>query len=349
MPVTYFEITRGPDLYNRNVKDEMGIRWGEIESPIVLQGSETVAFRDPCGHYHEGLFRVWHTEIHGEAGGDWYAVTGVTESRDLITWTAPRSLTSRDKRLNYSSPGNVIRHGDRWVMCLQTYPTPDGGKFGDHTSRVFTMASDDLEIWDEPRLICVKGPDVAREDMGRMIDPYLVEDIHELGKWWCFYKQNGASMSWSMDLETWTYSGNVEAGENVCLLVEEGEYILFHSPRNGVGIKRSRDLQNWTDHGLMTLGQKEWPWAQGRLTAGHVLDLRDEPDVGKYVMFFHGSSSEGCAVQETHGHASLAVAWSEDLVTWEWGDKSKQVLRRIDKFRATDRLGKRGKREAHDD
>ena len=183
------------------------------------------------------------------------------------------------------------------------------------------MCSDDLVEWDEPELIAVKGPDVARVDMGRMIDPYLIEDKDEPGKWWCFYKQNGASMSWSTDLERWTYAGRVDAGENVCLLIEEDDYVLFHSPKNGVGIKRSPDLRNWTDHGLLTLGQADWPWAQGRLTAGHVLDLRDEPAVGKYVMFFHGSSPEGCALQETHGHSSLALAWSDDLVAWEWPGK----------------------------
>ena len=299
----------------------MPIEWNSIRRPVFLAGDATIAYRDPCGHYHDGVFRVWHTQVHGEAGGDWVAATGVVESRDLANWTQPRVISPLDRRLNYSSPGNVIRYDGRWVMCLQTYPTPDGGRIGDETARVFAMCSDDLVEWDEPELIAVKGPDVARVDMGRMIDPYLIEDKDEPGKWWCFYKQNGASMSWSTDLERWTYAGRVDAGENVCLLVEEDDYVLFHSPKNGVGIKRSPDLRNWTDHGLLTLGQADWPWAQGRLTAGHVLDLRDEPAVGKYVMFFHGSSPEGCALQETHGHSSLALAWSDDLVAWEWPGK----------------------------
>lgn len=299
-------------------KDTISPIFDKVPSPVFLQGSDLLAFRDPCGHYHDGTFRVWHTQIHGKAGGDWHAVTAVTESRDLVSWSEPRVLTPVDKRLNYSSPGNVIRHGGRWVMCLQTYPAPDGGAFGDATSRVFKMSSDDLETWSEPELLRVKGPDTPREDMGRMIDPYLVEDRGDPGKWWCFYKQNGASRSWSRDLETWTYAGRTEAGENVCVLVEGDEYVMFHSPKNGVGVKRSRDLETWTDHGLMTLGQADWPWAQGRLTAGHVLDLREDPAVGKAVMFFHGSSPEGCALQETHGHASLALAWSDDLVHWDW-------------------------------
>ena len=297
----------------------MKIEWDNIDKTVFLNGRPDIAYRDPCGHYYDGIFRVWHTQIHGKAGGEWVAGTGVVESSDLITWSEPRLITPLEKRFNYSSPGNVIRFDNRWVMCLQTYPTPNGGFFGDESSRVFTMRSDDLLEWDEPELIKVKGPDVAQSDMGRMIDPYLVEDKDKPGKWWCFFKQNGASMSWSTDLETWTYFGHIEAGENVCLFIEGNNYVLFHSPKNGIGIKQSVDLQNWTDHGLLTLGQSAWPWAQGRLTAGHVLDLRDEPTIGKLLMFFHGSSPEGCAIQETHGHSSLGFAWGQDMVSWEWG------------------------------
>ena len=296
----------------------MGIDWDHLPETVFLKGGRDFAYRDPCAHYHDGTFRVWHTQIHGNAGGDWVSGTGVTESTDLIHWSEPRLITPLDKQYNYSSPGNVIRYNNRWMMCLQTYPTPNGGFFGDESARIFTMVSDDLIKWDQPKLIRVKGPNIARKDMGRMIDPYLIEDKDQPGKWWCFFKQNGASMSWSTDLNSWTYYGHVEAGENVCLLIDENNYVLFHSPNNGVGVKRSQDFQTWTDHGLLTLGQAEWPWAQGRLTAGHVLDLRDEEAVGKYVMFFHGSSPEGCALQETHGHSSLAFAWSPDLASWEW-------------------------------
>jgi len=95
--------------------------------------------------------------------------------------------------------------------------------------------------------------------------------------------------------------------------------VIFHSPRNGVGIKTSKNLKQFTDAGLLTLGQKSWPWAQGRLTAGHVLDLRKDPRVGKYLMFFHGSSVEGLRRHGAHGAACLALAWSDDLAEWHWG------------------------------
>ena len=60
-----------------------------------------------------------------------------------------------------------------------------------------------------------------------MIDPYLLEDKDERGKWWCFFKQRdpvtgrrGTGLSWSYDLKNWTYSGHTDSGENVCVLVE---------------------------------------------------------------------------------------------------------------------------------
>jgi hypothetical protein len=294
----------------------MRIDWKDVSSPVFLQGSRQIAYRDPAGFYDNGVFHVFHTQVHREADGRCFLFTAVTQSEDLVNWTEPKILTPKDQTLNYSSPGNVIRYGDEWLLCLQTYPTPNNEPTGDKTARVFVMRSRDLETWSEPELLRVKGDDVAREDMGRMIDPYLIEDKDEPGKWWCLYKQNGASISFSYDLKTWTYFGRVAAGENVCVLVDGDDYVLFHSPKNGVGIKRTKDFQTWDDCGLLTLGQTDWPWAIGRLTAGHVLDLREA--LGKYVMFFHGSDEDGTRERETHGHASLALAWSEDLVHWDW-------------------------------
>lgn len=296
------------------------IDFNAIASPIIQQGSFETAFRDPAAHYHDGVFRVFHTLHHRDADGHYYVYTAVTKSRDLVHWTKSQILTPRDLELNYASPGNVVRLGDKWILCLQTYPTPNDEIFGTQDSRVWTMESRDLEHWSEPTLIRVKGPETAIEDMGRMIDPYLVRDKDQPGRWWCFYKQRGVSMSYSDDgMQTWAYHGRAECGENVCVLVENNEYVVLHSPRNGVGIKTSRDLREFQDVRLLTLGQENWPWAQGRLTAGHVLDLRSDPRVGKYLMFFHGSSAEGLRRHGAHGAACLALAWSDDLIEWYWG------------------------------
>jgi hypothetical protein len=237
----------------------------------------------------------------------------------LLNWSTPEIITPRDRNLNFGSPGNIIRHGGHWVLCLQTYPRPNGEKYGNATARIWTMHSDDLETWDEPLLLRVKGPDVPREEMGRMIDAYLLGDKDQPGKWWCFYKQRGMSMSWSLDLKTWSYAGRTRAGENACVIVDGDDYVLFHSPSNGIGVKRSADLNQWRDEGVLTLGQKTWPWAQGRLTAGFVLDLRKEPAVGKALMFFHGSDfPESDPRGGFDNFASIGLAWSDDLKSWSW-------------------------------
>lgn len=290
-----------------------------IPSPILFRGDAATAYRDPAAIYHEGWFRLFFTLVKTEPDGRPFSYLAWSKSRDLVAWSAPQVLTPRDQRLNYGSPGNIVRHGGEWVLCLQTYPRPGGEKYGNRDSRIWTMRSRDLETWGEPELLRVKGAAVPREGMGRMIDPYLIEDKDEPGKWWCFYKQDGVSMSWSRDLRNWTFHGRTAAGENACVVVDGGEYVLFHSPPNGIGVKRSRDLRAWRDEGLLTLGQPHWPWARGRLTGGFVLDLRREPTVGKALMFFHGSDfPEEDPRGGFDSFASIGIAWSDDLESWAW-------------------------------
>ncbi|WP_353718754.1 hypothetical protein [Dyadobacter sp. 676] len=129
-------------------------------------------------------------------------------------------------------------------------------------------------------------------------------------------------MSSSYDLKTWNYVGHTESGENVCVLVENNEYILMHSPKNGIGLKRSADLKTWKDYGsLITLGQGEWPWAKGRITAGAVVNLMHVPEFGKYVMLFHGSGPLTEEAGDFDKNASIGIAWSDDLLNWQWPGK----------------------------
>ena len=169
------------------------------------------------------------------------------KSCDLKRWTRVRPFTPEDLNLNYGSPGDVIRFGDQWMLCLQTYPRPNGEKYGNNTARIWTMHSNDLEYWSGATLLKVKGPNVPVEAMGRMIDPYLFADKDEPGKWWCIYKQDGLSMSWSRDLKTWTFVGNMPAAEDPCVIVDRDEYVLYDSPASGIGVKRSSDLRTWQD------------------------------------------------------------------------------------------------------
>lgn len=295
----------------------------ELTTPVIFAGDSITAYRDPAVLFNDGSYYLFFTLVEIEADSMIYSYLAKSTSTDLKTWSPVRKLTPRNQHLNYSSPGNVIRFGDEWILCLQTYPRPDYHasqmpRYGSGDARIFIMRSKDLEYWSEPTLLKVKGPDIIRENMGRMIDPYLVRDLFDPDKIWCFYKQNGVSMSYSYDLENWTFQGRAEAGENVCVLKTENEYILFHSPANGIGIKRSGDLEEWKDLGkLITLGQKEWSWAAGRLSAGFVLDQRANPKIQNYLMFYHGSGP-GDEQINFDRNSSIGLAWSEDLISWKW-------------------------------
>jgi hypothetical protein len=298
----------------------------QLDSPILFRGDDSLAYRDPAVLYHEKTFYLFFTLTETEPDDSLFWYTALSKSQDLMHWSQPRRITPRDQNLNFSSPGNMIRLGEEWILCLQTYPIPgytrSSGElqYGTGDSRIWIMRSSDLEQWSEAELLKVKGNDVATQDMGRMIDPYLIEDKDEPGKWWCFYKQNGVSYSWSYDLENWTFSGRTQSGENVCVLIDGGEYLLFHSPENGMGVKRSTDLVSWRDVGeLIILGQVDWPWAERRLTAGVVLDLRQDVDFGKYIMFYHGEGpGKENSIETFVANCSIGIAWSDDLVSWDW-------------------------------
>ncbi|WP_080054201.1 glycoside hydrolase family protein [Spirosoma aerolatum] len=300
-----------------------------LTSPILFRGDEHTAYRDPAFLYHQDSLYVFFTLVRIEEEHKIYAYVAMSRTKDLQHWTPIRTLTPRDQRLNYSSPGNVVRQGDEWVLCLQTYPRPDYTtdqmpRYATQDARIFTMRSRDLHHWSSPELLRVKGSSVTEKDMGRMIDPYLLADKDAPGKWWCFYKQNGVSMSSSYDLRNWTFVGHTESGENACVLVEDSQYILMHSPKNGIGLKRSTDLKSWQDWGgLITLGQSDWPWAKGRLTAGAVLNLKQVPAFGKYVMLFHGSGPLSEEAGDFDKNASIGIAWSDDLLNWQWPAKTR--------------------------
>ena len=300
----------------------------DLHSPILFKGSEQVAYRDPAVLYNKGAFYLFFTYIRGE-DGNIYSYTAMSKSRDLKNWSLIKIITPGEQDLDFSSPGNVIRFNNKWVMCLQTYPRPGykvgmAPRFGNGDARLYTMRSKDLEHWSTPELLKVKGPLVSFANMGRMIDPYLIQDRKQPGKWWCFFKQDGMiNMSYSYDMQNWTYAGKVEGGgENPCVIYKNGAYIMVYSPPNGVGIRTSKDLVHWTGRGKpVTLGQANWPWAKGRLTAGAVVDMTGDKKFGCYLLFFHGSGPLTEEQGDFDKNASLGIAWSKDLIHWEWPGK----------------------------
>ena len=94
---------------------------------------------------------------------------------------------------------------------------------------------------------------------------------------------------------------------------------MFHSPHNGIGVADSTDCLHWRDTGtLLTLDQKDWLWARGRITAGFVLDVTGifakEPT---WLMLFHGTGPQDESV-DFDRNASIGLVWSHDLERWHW-------------------------------
>ena len=117
-------------------------------APTFFAGDRRVAYRDPAGHYHDGVFRVFHSRVIRETPDRYDWRVAVTESRNLVDWTEPRVITPHGSADEYASPGNVIRHNRRWLICLQVYSLdhqPSG-----RSPRIATMASDDLIHWRDP-------------------------------------------------------------------------------------------------------------------------------------------------------------------------------------------------------
>lgn len=304
-----------------------------IETPlpklILFKGDSVTAYRDPMVYFHKGICYLFCTLTEIEKDGKIFMYTAFSKSKDLIVWSPMHKITPRDQQLDYSSPGNIIYFKNQWVLCLQTYPRPDytvneNPRYGNENARLFIMRSHDMEHWSKPEMLQVKGDNIEEKDMGRMIDPFLLADQNEKGKWWIFFKQKGASRSYSYDLKHWKYEGHIPAGENICIVPQDDGYVMLHSPDNGIGIKRSKDLVQWVDElPLITLGQKDWSWAKGRITAGFLVD-RKLTDIGnllkpyRYLLFFHGSGPATEQAGDFDRNASLGIAWSNDLKNWNW-------------------------------
>lgn len=296
--------------------ERMVLRTMKLQDALLIKGDSACAFRDPAAVYHNGVFYLYYTYVERCKGGP-YLYLAMQTSKDLAQWSERRLLTPGDKRLNYSSPGNIVRFNDEWIICFQTYCRENGEKYGNDNCRLFIMRSKDLLSWSEPELLRVKGPDVPVQDMGRMIDPYL---LNAGGEWWCFFKQNGVSFSKSRDLITWEYVGRRSAGENACVVPYKNGFRMFSSPKNGIRVMDSEDLVTWKKAMPdLTLGQDEWDWAKGRITAGFVMENREYKLLPPYLMFFHASRYTEAV--EFDSNASIGIAFSDDLESWYWPNK----------------------------
>jgi len=93
-------------------------------SPLLFCGDEHTAYRDPAILYHDGTFFLFFTLTEIEPDGRIYKYTATSKSADLVHWSNPKKLTIKDQNLDFSSPGNIIRFKNEWLLCLQTISNP---------------------------------------------------------------------------------------------------------------------------------------------------------------------------------------------------------------------------------
>ena len=272
---------------------------------LIFEQTTEYSYRDPAAYIENGVIYLFFTLVENTPERQYFYVA-MSQSTDFINWSKPRVLTEKDNLKNYSSPGNVIKYKGEYYLCVQTYPREDGQIYGNENSRIFMMKSKNLINWESPVLLKVKG-DISESDMGRMIDPYILQDND---KFMCFFKQNGVSFSTSTDLINWKFQGFTECGENVCVLKNNDEYIIFNSPENGINIMTTKDFKSFNDLTTLYLNQQDKPWAKDRITAGFVLEVSSVSPY-KYAMIYHGDNEDNYLFG-----ASLAVAFSNDLCVW---------------------------------
>ena len=296
----------------------MKIDWSSVGSPFVDLDPE-VSRRDPALALVDGVFRCFHTAVEYWLGS-FMLFVDVTESHNLIEWSEPMRLTQDE--LNFSSPGNVLRVGDTWRMCVQSYPLPSTAPHAGNDARLWLLESTDLIEWSAPKPIVAAGCRAAWAKTPRQIDPYLVE--HD-GRYWCFYKTDGClGLLVSDDMVHWaeaspdrpvlaaTDTPDGSTVENPCVVHNGKEFVLFFAPcrgGRGIGVARSEDLLTWRDVRYLDFPSTA-AWAKGGPTAPMVLDLRDK--CGRWLMAYHGER------KPPHGGA-LGLAWSEDMEHWECG------------------------------
>ena len=281
----------------------------------VLKGNCVYAYRDPACIYANGRYNLFFT-LSEKENGYMYNYIAMSQSEDLRVWTKPRILTPKDNKLNFTSPGSILKVGDEYIITVCSYPMTAPYcecPYADDSSRIYAMRTKDFENFTYPEIIMAKG-DMPISDMGRMIDAFIFEDKDKNGTYHMFFKQDGKiALSHSDNLKDWSFEGFVEGGENPCVITKDNFYYIIYSPNDdGIGFKRSRDLKTWEDIGVTVLQKENWQFASGRITAGFAMEAPET--VGyKYILFFHGSVD---SYPETHGEASIACVFTDDFKTF---------------------------------
>ncbi len=89
-----------------------------LSSSVLFKGDSVIAYRDPKVYIDKGTFYCYFTLVQIEEDGKIYMYTAFSKSKDLKKWSPIVKITPQSQVLDFSSPGNIIRYNDQYVMCL---------------------------------------------------------------------------------------------------------------------------------------------------------------------------------------------------------------------------------------
>ena len=156
-----------------------------LVNPVIRPRLGQTGVRDPALFHHEGVIHCFYTATWWD-GDRLCSTIEHRRSLDLQSWSEPQVIGVP----GLCSPGNVLRVGERFVLCCQHYPMtmPVGGaRVERHDCRLWLLWSHDLIHWGEPRVVTAGGcTESWSPDSRRQIDPCLID--HE-GRYYILCKQ----------------------------------------------------------------------------------------------------------------------------------------------------------------
>lgn len=104
----------------------------------VLDRRPRQFLRDPALYFTGGELLCFHTTVEETLSGQRLLFIELSRSRDFQQRDTRRLS---DSPLNFSSPGNLMEVNGEYVLCLQSYPIPEGQLWADEHCRLYLMRS----------------------------------------------------------------------------------------------------------------------------------------------------------------------------------------------------------------
>lgn len=268
--------------------------------------------RDPAVLVDNDMIHLFFTLYDPEA--DTYHI-GMNTTEDFIRFSDIALISPE----GYASPGNVIRAGNKWVICYQQYR--------EFPHYLCLSCSEDLKNWSKPVKIFNTGAENKWNIDKRVIDPYLVE---WQGLFYCYYtgstrwnKKSGHNLigiARSRDLDNWRdisvdkpvigvdYPWEEPDGcENNCVIRHRNKWHMLYSAsltNQKIAYAVSDDLINWEKKGLCHVPD----FKASAYHFGAPFIIEKLTSSARFYMIYQGRA--------VNGHMSFLLLESDDLVNW---------------------------------